>query len=258
MFYETKHRLDDEYFTVEKGESFNFPAHLHPCYEFITVTEGNLCVTVDGNTYDINCGEAVLIFPNQIHSLESKSYNKHILCVFSQRLVKAFDTKVNGFLPKNNLFKIPKYIVEELNISNPESHNNISVKGLLYLIVGNFHSNAIYEARSKTGNDSIVFQILNYIGNHYNEECNLKCLSTEIGYDYAYISKLFKRNVGISYNDYINQCRISEATYLLKNSTSTITEIAQNVGYNNVVTFDRNFKKIMGENAITYRENMKQ
>lgn len=60
-----------------------------------------------------------------------------------------------------------------------------------------------------------------FIENNYNKNCTLANLAKYTGYDYAYLSRYFRKAVGISYNDYVNQYRISKACYLLQNSEMT-------------------------------------
>lgn len=71
MFYEFKHSLSADYFLVEKGENFDYPAHMHHCFEFLCVLDGEMCVEVDDLQYTLGAGDALLIFPNQIHSMRT-------------------------------------------------------------------------------------------------------------------------------------------------------------------------------------------
>ena len=86
MFYELKHLGSPHYLKVEKGENFSFPMHLHQCFEVIVVLSGEMKITVDGIEYILKSREALLIFPNQIHSLES-TQSQHVLCIFSFFLI---------------------------------------------------------------------------------------------------------------------------------------------------------------------------
>ena len=82
MFYELKHLGSPHYLKVEKGENFSFPMHLHQCFEVIVVLSGEMQIAVDNKSYRLKEREALLIFPNQIHSLQSTQSN-HVLCIFS-------------------------------------------------------------------------------------------------------------------------------------------------------------------------------
>ena len=71
----------------------------------------------------------------------------------------------------------------------------------------------------------------------------------------SYLSRLFKEETGISLTEYINQQRIRAAKNYLQLDTTTITEVAFMVGYNDVNYFIKRFKKIVGLTPTQYRKN---
>ena len=105
MFYESKHPLDADYFQIERGQDFSFPPHIHHCFEIINVTEGKMTVAVGGESRELVKNEAVLIFPNQVHSLKTEEKSRHTLCVFSDKLVNSFSKQKAGLLPENSVRK---------------------------------------------------------------------------------------------------------------------------------------------------------
>lgn len=52
-----------------KGGCLEFPAHIQECFELIVVTKGELKMMLDKTVVSIKKGEAVLIFPNVVHSM---------------------------------------------------------------------------------------------------------------------------------------------------------------------------------------------
>ena len=91
MFYEFKHIGSSDYFVKEYGENFSFPPHMHLCIELVVALDGEMNVTVDGKENILHRGEALLIFPNQLHSLASEK-SRHLLCIFSPDLVRAYSS----------------------------------------------------------------------------------------------------------------------------------------------------------------------
>ena len=80
FFYELKHDIGADYFTVEEAESFSFPMHMHRCYEIILLGEGSMHVRIEKSEYVLGAGDMVLIKPNRVHSIESSSDSRHKLC----------------------------------------------------------------------------------------------------------------------------------------------------------------------------------
>ena len=147
MFYEYEHFGTSEYLKIERNENFSFPVHLHNSFEFITVTTGTMKVTVDDNTYILNQGESVLVFPNQLHSLSSTK-STHMLCIFSTDLVKAYYSKLSKKIPADNFFKPEAFIMQLINLLSSDS-SLVDKKGVLYSLCSQFDKNAKYNDRNK-------------------------------------------------------------------------------------------------------------
>lgn len=114
MFYQPFDTKPSDFFQKEHRNNFTYPQHLHICYELIVLLDGKMTVTIDNIPYSLKKNEAVLVFPNQIHSLDSTK-SEHILFLFSTRLVQAYFEKNNGLIPTNNKFKIDENIFSFLN-----------------------------------------------------------------------------------------------------------------------------------------------
>ena len=142
MFYQYNHMGSPDYMKTEKGSNFNFPDHLHQCFEIIVVLSGQMQVTVDKQSFLLQQGQAVMIFPNQIHSLSSTE-SKHVLCIFSPTLVSAYNVWMKDKIPENNIFIPDKYLVDALE--NMEGLTSVlQRKGILYCLCAEFDKNAKY------------------------------------------------------------------------------------------------------------------
>ena len=108
MLYEAKNSFDTDLCKIETGVDFSFPKHLHSSFEFITATEGELVVSVDNEDYLLKSGDALLIFPHQVHSLKSCVHSRHFLCIFSPKLVSAYSGIYTSKLPISNLSPLRK------------------------------------------------------------------------------------------------------------------------------------------------------
>lgn len=255
MFYEFKHLGSPDYLKIEKGDNFSFPLHLHQCFEIIILLSGNMKITVDNQKYELKKKEALIIFPNQIHSLDSTK-SEHILCIFSPRLVQAYATSVKGKLPENNKFTVDDYFINALNSLGLDTSTTVK-KGVLYSLCGMFDENAKYTTRQKD-NDKLLLKIFSFVENEFDGECSLSSLCESIGYDYSYVSRFFKKMVGLSFNSYVNFYRLSHACYLMENSNEPIIKCAMESGYTSLRSFNRNFKAYFGITPAEYRKSISQ
>lgn len=251
MFYQLSHFGTPDYFKREDGEDFSFPTHLHQSFELILVKDGSMDVIIDEKVYALKKNQAVIIFPNQIHSLSSKS-SKHTLFLFAPQIVSLYWTEKKGTVPLNNIVPLDEYTVRTLMKLSSES-TKFEIKGALYSVCASFDKAATY---SKTTSDkqTLIFKILSFIEQNFKEACLLCELAKNVGYNKDYISRYFNEKMNISYNQYLNLRRLNYAAYLLCNTDHNILTCAFESGYTSVRTFNRNFKLYYGLTPEEYKK----
>lgn len=250
MKYQFEHINNSEYIKKESGVDFSFPAHLHLSFELITVKRGNMTVDADNKRYELTKNEALLIFPNQVHSLSSE-HSEHTLFIFSPYIVSAYSSRVSGSVPKDGRFALTESMAEMLDGLDDSSPLEIK-KGVLYYICGIFDKTAEYLPRDAE-NDTALYRMFLFVENNYTGQCTLIDAAKHIGMNYAYLSRIFKNYVGISFNEYVNIMRLNRASYLMKNTTAPIIQCAYESGYNSLHTFERNFKAAYDMTPVEYR-----
>jgi AraC-like DNA-binding protein len=254
MFYQFSHHGSGDYFVKEYGENFNFPTHLHLCYELITVLSGEMTVSVDNRPYTLVKGDALLIFPNQLHTIVSEK-STHLLCIFSADLVQAYSSKTEKCIPENNYFRPDPYLINALD-SLPADSKSFYKKGVLYSMCASFDENAAYIEKESVQSD-LLSKIFSFIEKNYDGECSLISLSRELGYDYSYLSRYFKRSTGISFIEYLGQYRLSHACHLLESSELSVLRCALSSGFTSLRSFNRNFKNRYSITPQQYRAGVK-
>ncbi len=96
--------------------------------------------------------------------------------------------------------------------------------------------------------------IKNYVQENYKDcNMNITAIAQGMGITPRYLSRIFRDQTGVGLLNFINHVRIEQATVLLKNSAMTVDEIAEKTGFTNTRTFRRNFLKITGKNAVSYK-----
>ncbi len=71
-----------------------------------------------------------------------------------------------------------------------------------------------------------------------------------------YFSRFFRRQTGLTFSVWCRIVRTHKAKELLENGLLTVSEIAELVGYADITTFERNFKKVLGVNPRRYRVSL--
>lgn len=248
MFYEDKHFLSKNPVTVYAGSDFSYPPHLHEAFELIAVTEGTMTVRVDREAYALSGGQAVLVFPDQVHSLETTEHSRHVLAIFSPSSVGAF---ARDRIPDSPVFALSPALRDEI-LSLKQEDNILRIKGVLYLLCAAFDRNRTYHERTKQEN-ALLMKIFDFVRRQFTGVCTLEKLAEEMGYSYVYLSRYFKERTGLSFTDYVNQKRVSEVCARLAETDESITQAALNCGFHSLRSFHRIFREQTGLTPSEYR-----
>lgn len=115
---------------------------------------------------------------------------------------------------------------------------------------------AVMSSIGNSSRDSVLDDILYYIEHNYPSNIKLESIAALFGYNSSYLGKIFNKNVGESFNSYVDQVRIKHAIELLVENKHKVYEIAEMVGYKNVDYFHKKFKKYVGESPAEYRKKL--
>lgn len=114
----------------------------------------------------------------------------------------------------------------------------------------------IRQKRNGRERSEVIDKVLLYLQEHYmRNDLSLNLLASEFGISVSHLSKLFKEQTECNFIDYLMELRMNKAKELLSGSGEKIRRIAEMVGYSNVNSFVRIFKKITGRTPTEYREH---
>lgn len=92
-----------------------------------------------------------------------------------------------------------------------------------------------------------------YIAEHYHEALQLSEVAKKLYLSTAYFSRLFKEKTGMTFSDYLANCRIDRARQLLATTDLSIAEVSAAIGYQEANSFSRLFKTRTGQSPSDYR-----
>jgi len=98
-----------------------------------------------------------------------------------------------------------------------------------------------------------IQQAVRFIKDNYRTDISLDAVAGEGGISPSHFSRIFKKVMGVSYQEYLNSCRITKAKNLLSTSPRNVAEIAISLGFSDPTGFGRIFKKLTGQTPSAYR-----
>lgn len=104
--------------------------------------------------------------------------------------------------------------------------------------------------------DYIVGFVNRYLEKHYAEDITLDRVAEPLRVSTGYLSSYFKEKTGVNFIDYLHAIRIRKAKEALADTNLKIQEIAAQVGYLNLNSFNRMFKRLSGFTPSEYRQHL--
>ena len=172
----------------------------------------------------------------------------------------------NLLLVTNTLFRRAAYMggVPPIYVDELSAKLAIKIEETMSLdALNNFHIQMINsyclltKEHSLSQYSSIVRQALMFINLNISSNITVKQVANEIGLSPDYLTRLFKKELGINIITYINRKRIYTSLNLLKTTDLSIEEIGDLIGLNNTSYFYTLFKKEIGVSPKQYRNSLK-
>ncbi|MBU5346143.1 AraC family transcriptional regulator [Paenibacillus lautus] len=101
---------------------------------------------------------------------------------------------------------------------------------------------------------SITRRIVEIVQEQYDKDISLEYCAAVMNFNPAYISRVFKKEMGVSFSEYLSEYRMNIAKNLLATTEMKVSEIGQKVSYTNISAFIRTFRRTFGVTPGQYRE----
>lgn len=253
------------------------PVHWHEDMEIIAVKKGRGVVTVDMEPYEAGAGEAVVVFPGQLHGIsqcgsEAMEYENIIflpsmlmsaesdLCTydFLRPMTEGGIGKplhITGGLPDYGAFMECIGILDQLCGKKNYAYQ-MGVKGTLFwflgLIAGIWGPGAAGQPRKSRER---MKRLLEYMEEHYGEKITVEDGAELCFYSNSHFMKYFKQYMGVPFIQYLNEFRLEKAAGMLLTTPDPVTAVAQRCGFDNISYFNRLFRRKYGKTPGEYRKN---
>ena len=247
--------------------------HNHSHYEILYIFGGERILIAEKKQYVLNKNSVALVPPYTLHkTIESaeykqKKYRKYMIN-FTEDFIGNFQTAMevdvfSAFQRNQVLFQlndeeadfVKNIMMEMKKYNNAENSCDVQVFRLLLCSLLTFFAKK--SEKETVYNDNILIdKIVDYLEKNYAQEITLDTLAKRFYISKYEISRMFTKNVGISFIEYLTRVRIENSKKLLLDTSLSITQISELAGFNSSSNFARVFKKITGVAPVQYRKNV--
>jgi len=252
---------------VAKNEEKIF--HNHYYNEFIIIEDGEALLETEEEKHAVRANEVILIPKNKLHLIRFRPGCRHLSIGFTYKEIalknklfnsfERFDAHFSGKLIFSGKAEKLTKLTNEMKkyIREPYTFSFLMIQALIEQFILEFYE---LTAADKTEGTSTPFVadfnfIINQRINNIQDKTKLSDIAAELFISERHLSRIIKKQYGVSFMERKQQLKIESAKQLLKNSELSIEKISERIAFYDTGTFIKQFTKRVGISPAQYREN---
>ena len=243
------------------------PGHAHAEIELLYLLRGKLRLQVGGNEYELRPDDFLIINSGTVHAYSSDA--DLLLGEFHiqpDKLSEALGRSDLRFRCNSALSDAPEQyepvreLMQEIftRFRRDQSGDVLRLYSLYYrllqMLVANFLSSEQTVSEPAVPVSSRTEEITEYIRLNYDKPIRLSDLAEQLHLSVAYLSKYIKKNLGMSFLDYLSRIRLSHAVSALIHSSDSVARISMDTGFANLAAFNKAFREAYHTTPSAYRQ----
>ena len=251
--------------------------HWHDQMEVIYIKRGEGVVSVDFNRLEVSAGSIVPVLPGEIHSIEGAPdvRMEYENIIFSPGMLGGGDEDEwfrknvleplrNGDLaferpipPGTDFYLEAKAALDGADAACTDRTPGYSllVKGHLFEFLHALYANRLDRTQTQPRRSADRLKVvLADVKTRYAEKLTVEGAASLAGYSKAHFMRVFKEETGQTFVGYLNDYRLTAATYFLRETDESIGNIAVSCGFDNGSYFIRRFRARYGKTPSEYRK----
>ncbi|MNB81772.1 Arabinose operon regulatory protein [compost metagenome] len=252
------------------GESQTLPVHqagpkIYDYYLLHFIESGCGLFTTEHRKYELGPGDCFLIHPGQLVSYVSDRQQpwRYRWAAFTGAGADSLVLQA-GFAPQQPVLSTAEGTVIPVALegmmqafyANKDSAHLTSL-GYLYLVIGEATERHLSASRLPGAESQVkrtVKQMIHYMASQYAHPVSIEQMCASLGYNRAYLSRIFKQETGLSPVTYLLKLRIEKSRQLLRERPElSVEQVAASVGLTDALYFSRQFKRFCAQSPTAYR-----
>lgn len=233
--------------------------HWHSDFEIMLMLKGSVVIQVNNQSVVLNKGDMYITNPFEIHSLKHTNAENIILGlqVDANALIQvAKDMQYRCFLKQHIKSEDPLgSILRTQLVQLMMRHSDNTIPGTmmaishLYQLFAHMigvipnHVLSSNQSNQKKQNFDRLKSVITYVNEHYNEKILLQDIADQHFISRFYMSHFIKDGLGISFQEFITQVRLSHAIELIETTSDKIIDIAERCGFSDIKYLNKRIKQ---------------
>lgn len=250
------------------------PLHWHEEVELLYPLSGEADIIIDGKSYKLLKRHLLVVESCSVHSTHSYNTSSMFLCIHVSK------SRLREYIPDIESLQIEcspgiisddnfKYYLELCRLLDDLTRLYIKetpvfpleADGMILLITAKLYEHFSVRKKLSYAADNLsierIRKIIAFVEEHFQEPITLSDGANTLGLGREYFCRFFKKAMGISFLQYVNEIRVSHIYYDLIYTDLTIAEIMEKNGFFNQKLFNQYFRKIYGCTPSEVRKNRK-
>ena len=239
------------------------PLHWHNFIEIELVLSGSANHIHNGIVSPIKRGHVSIFRINDYHAIEN-SNNLEIISLsikdsaFSEKSLNELNSVQDNlsFNLNEEAFNTIRFFCEACIKENSlHNRNELYIKNLLECVLILLLRQDISSPRPiKKHQNSQLNKAIEYMHSHFRENPNLSTVASIAHYSPTHFSHVFHKKIGKSYNDYLNELKVSYAKQLLTTTNLKVIDVGYQSGFNSYNNFYSTFKQYTTLSPAEYKK----
>lgn len=261
------------YFSVHESSSSLVPSHWHEHIEILMILDGTQHLNIHEQEYVLSKNDIFVINSGDIHSTRVSGYARVLLLQipwhYPEQYISRFaQVRFGEYFCYSRLKSNPAYqnltrhllALADIFSAKQDGYELLFTARLhdfLYTLYTNF-SERTAESSKGQKNALRLRETLSFIEQHYKEPVTMRQAAKAAALNPEYFCRVFKRNTGITFLEYVNQVRLTHIYEELTATQDTITDILARNGFTNYKIFCRMFRETYGQTPTQIRNRHRE
>ena len=255
--------------------------HWHDQMEIIYVKKGRGTVTAASRKYPVMAGSIMPILPGELHAIDGDPgvRMEYENIIFPLSLL---DNQVENDWARRNILtplqmgtlRFPRPIYADTAMhaevsaaldaaddacsKRPDGYSLLVRSSLFRFFFALYTHRIREESLPPSPYEDAIKQVLLYVQNHFSEPITVSDAASLIDYSDAHFMRVFRRETGFTFGEYLSDYRLRYASYLLRERPDSVGAIASLCGFDNFSYFIRRFRRKYGMSPREYRSHGRQ